>query len=339
MAADLQMTTKITIALCCFNSSRTLSETLQNLHSISEIDFLILVVDDGSVDNTRQIAESFGVRVIRHERNLGYGAARKSALDNCQTDLIAFIDDSCLVDRLWLERLVADWQNAASNVKAIAGPMEIESHSKLLKNFLNRNNPFRPIRNRSKSLRLLSRLQNYFFEKRNLESGYVSFAPNGNLSMNVESARSAGGYDATLWFSGEDDDICQKIIAHYGPNSILFHSDLVVRHRVKNVYEVFHRNYRYGNECGYLWRRNFGIPTFEIRVPLVAVLCFFFISITGVIPGTLLSISLMVFLYSFKNPITKYLLIDSVIEFALMSFHTWGFLYAAIKSPKLAKNV
>jgi len=99
------MTAKITIALCCFNSSRILRETLQTLQLINDSNFLILVVDDGSEDCTSQIASEFGTKVIRHETNLGYGAARQSALDNCETEIIAFIDDSCIIDSAWFNLL------------------------------------------------------------------------------------------------------------------------------------------------------------------------------------------------------------------------------------------
>jgi glycosyltransferase involved in cell wall biosynthesis len=332
MEADLPVKEKITVAICC------LKATLQNLCAMNEKRFEVLVVDDGSVDNTRQIAESFGVRVVVHERNLGYGAARKSALDNCRTEIIAFIDDSCLVDSRWLKILTAEWQNATSNIKAIAGRMEIESENVFLQNYLTRNNPFTPLRSFGASAGLLKRISNHFLEKRNFKTGYVAAVPNGNLSMNVESARSAGGYDATLWFSGEDDDICQKIIAHYGPNSILFHSDLVVRHRVKNVYEVFHRNYRYGKVCGYLWRRNFGLPIFQIKFPLVVITGIFVASLYGAIYGAIYGSTLAAILYALKNPITQYLLLDSILDFVLMGFHNFGFLYAAKKAPKFSKN-
>jgi glycosyltransferase involved in cell wall biosynthesis len=339
VAADMPVKAKFTVAICCFNSSGSLKETLQNLVSVNYKIFEVLVVDDGSVDNTREIAETFGVSVIRHDVNLGYGAARKSALDNCTTEIIAFIDDSCLVDSRWLEILTADWQNATSNIKAIAGPMEIVSENVFLQKYLKRNNPFTPLRSFGASTGLFKRIKNHFLEKRNFKTGYVTAVPNGNLSMDVQSARLAGGYDKTLWFSGEDDDICQKIIGHYGPDSILFDSNLVVRHRVENFSEVSQRNYRYGKVCGYLWRRNLGLPIFQIKFPLIVLSSIFVASCNGTIFGTIFGSLLVVLFYAIKNPITKYLVLDSIIDFILMGCHNLGFFCAAKKSPKFAKNV
>jgi glycosyltransferase involved in cell wall biosynthesis len=38
----------------------------------------VIVCDDGSTDMTAEIAEAIGAKVIRHERNKGYGAALAS---------------------------------------------------------------------------------------------------------------------------------------------------------------------------------------------------------------------------------------------------------------------
>lgn len=55
----------------------------------------IIVVDDGSTDRTAEIAASVGVRVIRHEVNLGYGAALRNGFAAARGNLIAFTDADC----------------------------------------------------------------------------------------------------------------------------------------------------------------------------------------------------------------------------------------------------
>jgi glycosyltransferase involved in cell wall biosynthesis len=57
----------------------------------------ILLIDDGSSDNTLKIVteaaqSSTNIRVIRHEKNLGYGASLKTGFYNSKYDWIAFID-------------------------------------------------------------------------------------------------------------------------------------------------------------------------------------------------------------------------------------------------------
>lgn len=52
----------------------------------------ILVVDDASDDGTSDVAEDTGVRVVRHERNLGYGASLKTGVQAATWETIAIID-------------------------------------------------------------------------------------------------------------------------------------------------------------------------------------------------------------------------------------------------------
>jgi glycosyltransferase involved in cell wall biosynthesis len=53
----------------------------------------LIVVDDASLDRTVQIAESMeGVRLIRHPKNRGYGAALKTGFSQATGELIGFLD-------------------------------------------------------------------------------------------------------------------------------------------------------------------------------------------------------------------------------------------------------
>jgi glycosyltransferase involved in cell wall biosynthesis len=52
----------------------------------------IIVVDDGSTDDTGRIAESAGARVVRHPESLGNGAAVKSGARAARGEIFAFMD-------------------------------------------------------------------------------------------------------------------------------------------------------------------------------------------------------------------------------------------------------
>ena len=66
---------EITVGIPAFNEEKNISEIIKNLKKFSN---KIIVCDDGSSDSTGKIAEEMGVIVIRHEKNLGYGAAIRS---------------------------------------------------------------------------------------------------------------------------------------------------------------------------------------------------------------------------------------------------------------------
>lgn len=76
----------ISVVIPAYNEAERLGSTLGQVVdylSRRNLSFEVLVVDDGSRDRTVQVAEAFadrGVRVIRHERNRGKGAAVKTGV-------------------------------------------------------------------------------------------------------------------------------------------------------------------------------------------------------------------------------------------------------------------
>ncbi len=63
------------------------------LYEVGVRELELLVVDDGSRDRTAEIAEGIeGVRLIRHPKNKGYGAALKTGFGRAKGDLIGFLD-------------------------------------------------------------------------------------------------------------------------------------------------------------------------------------------------------------------------------------------------------
>ena len=66
---------EITIGIPAYNEEKNIAEIIKKLQKITS---KIIVCDDGSSDSTGKIAKEMGVLVVRHEKNLGYGAAIRS---------------------------------------------------------------------------------------------------------------------------------------------------------------------------------------------------------------------------------------------------------------------
>jgi glycosyltransferase involved in cell wall biosynthesis len=65
----------VVAAIPAFNEERTIAKLVLEVQKFVDV---VLVCDDGSTDSTAEIAERMGADVIRHDRNLGYGAALKT---------------------------------------------------------------------------------------------------------------------------------------------------------------------------------------------------------------------------------------------------------------------
>lgn len=91
----------VSVVIPAYNAAATLDETLRSVRSQTHRALEIIVVDDGSTDRTRMVAERHAavdhrVQVIS-QANAGVAAARNTGWNRARSELIAFID----ADDLW----------------------------------------------------------------------------------------------------------------------------------------------------------------------------------------------------------------------------------------------
>jgi len=86
----------ITIVIPALNESRSIEKTICDIKNTLQlaklIPYEIIVVDDGSIDETGNLAKEFGATVIRHPHNIGYGAALKSGIKAANYDMVVITD-------------------------------------------------------------------------------------------------------------------------------------------------------------------------------------------------------------------------------------------------------
>jgi len=70
----------VLLGIPAYNEELSIGSVLHKSKKVDEVDD-ILVVDDGSTDETTEIAKGYGVKVIRHKKNAGKGAAIKTIFD------------------------------------------------------------------------------------------------------------------------------------------------------------------------------------------------------------------------------------------------------------------
>jgi hypothetical protein len=92
--------TTLSVVIPAYNEEDGIAEIAERVLSVKDdlqeagvADLELLVVDDGSGDGTAEIASRMaGVRLIRHGKNRGYGAALKTGFSNATGELIGFLD-------------------------------------------------------------------------------------------------------------------------------------------------------------------------------------------------------------------------------------------------------
>ncbi|MDR2820252.1 MAG: glycosyltransferase [Desulfovibrio sp.] len=104
---------RLTVIICTYNRAYILGECLQSLvdQTASHDSFEVIVIDNNSTDDTREVAESFrgnfpNLHVV-FEPEQGLSHARNRALVEAETEWIAFLDDDAKAYPNWVETILA----------------------------------------------------------------------------------------------------------------------------------------------------------------------------------------------------------------------------------------
>ena len=195
----------VTVAIPCYNGARYLEQTIKSVLTQQRPAEEILVIDDGSTDESAAIAARHPVRLVSHSTNRGLSAVRNTAISESVGDILAFIDVDAVAHPLWLETLHTSYTDGG--VSGAGGP-GIESN----------------IQNKADRWRQLHAMQGH--GDRPLHHAPYLFGL--NMSFRVDALRKVGGFDANLRTNAEDMDIgyrlndagCRLV---YRPDAIVYH--------------------------------------------------------------------------------------------------------------------
>lgn len=111
---------KVSIIIPVFNTEKYLERCLVSLVNQTLKDIEIIIVNDGSTDNSLQIAQRFQdndsrVKII-NQQNLKQGAARNNGIKNANGEYIGFVDSDDWVDFGYYEKLYETAKNYEADI-------------------------------------------------------------------------------------------------------------------------------------------------------------------------------------------------------------------------------
>lgn len=87
---------KSSVIVPAYNEEGGIEETVRKVKAATQsIKSEIIVVDDGSADGTYEIAKNLGVKLVRHEKNMGKAAALVTGFNGASGDILVTIDADC----------------------------------------------------------------------------------------------------------------------------------------------------------------------------------------------------------------------------------------------------
>jgi mycofactocin glycosyltransferase len=167
----------------------------------------IIVVDDGSLDETQTLVSGFSCKLLANPKSRGQSYCRNLGAREANHEILAFLDDDCVAGRTWLRDLVPYFQWKA--VGAVGGYVDGYSNSSLLDRY-------------EKEFSLLN-LGKYIFRGVNDQF----FIPTCNMLVRKKAFDETGGIRETLRI-GEDVDFCWRMRdagwqALYVPSGTVMH--------------------------------------------------------------------------------------------------------------------
>src|SRR5208282_4042438 len=180
---------RVSVVVCTYNGARTLADCLDGVAGLRQAAHEVLVVDDGSTDDSARIARERGVRVISTD-NRGLSAARNTGADHTTGDVIAYIDDDARPDPDWLAHLAPAFADPA--VAAAGGPNVLPPSSGAVATCV-ANAPGGPTH-------VL------------LGDTDAEHLPGCNLAVRRSALEAAQGFDERFHVAGDDVDLCWRLL-------------------------------------------------------------------------------------------------------------------------------
>lgn len=122
---DAKQALDLTIVIPAFNEEGAIAKEIDHIHQVmggTDLKYELIIVDDGSSDDTAKIAATRKCRVIEQPRNMGYGASLKRGFREATTELVVITDADGTYPAEEIPRLLEEAQRYDMVVGSRTGP-------------------------------------------------------------------------------------------------------------------------------------------------------------------------------------------------------------------------
>jgi glycosyltransferase involved in cell wall biosynthesis len=197
----------ISVIVPVYNGEKTIGRCLEALLRQTKKPDEIIVVDDGSKDQTRAMAKKFSGVILLEQEHMGPAAARNTGARKARGDILLFIDSDCMASENWVAEMVKPFEN--KEVSGVQGRYRTEQKG-VIARFAQLEIEDRYDRMRKKS--------------------YIDFIGSYAAGYRKDVFLKCGGFDeAFSMASGEDPELSFKL-AKAG-HKMVFNANAVVYHK------------------------------------------------------------------------------------------------------------
>jgi GT2 family glycosyltransferase len=221
----------VSVIVCTHNGAGTLRSCLEGIRELDYPDYDLIVVSDGSRDDSAQIASGYDARLIEMDHG-GLGRARNAGLEAATGEIVAFIDDDAIPDPEWLTYVAQTL--TTTDYAAVGGPNVLPPEAGAVEQAVS-NAPGGPTHV------LLS----------DREAEHI---PGCNMAFWRSHLQAIGGFDPQFHAAGDDVDVCWQLQAEglrlgFNPGAVVWH------HRRRSVRAYLKQQHGYGKAEALLERK------------------------------------------------------------------------------------
>lgn len=227
----------ISVVIPVYNCRKTMAGCLDSLSKQDYPSYEVVVVDDGSTDDTVKICELYPDVRITSIKNGGPSKARNVGIRMARGEMVAFTDGDCIADKEWLTELEKGF--SSSEVAGVGGnqrsPHDETDFGKLVQEIFE-----------------MLGIVTYYIQTAN-KMGETEHNPSCNSAYRRHVLEEVGGFDETLW-PGEDVDLDFRI--RQRNYKLIYNPKALVRHYRPKTYRGFSQMMRrYGASAWHLFKR------------------------------------------------------------------------------------
>ena len=214
---------RISVVIATYNAQQTIGAAVaQSLAQVRKgLEVEVIVVDDGSTDDTSEVAKIAGAQVIR-QANAGPASARNRGWQSATGLVICFTDSDCIPAGGWLISLLQGFTDP--KVGAVAGSYDIANSDSWLARCVHQE----------------------IIERHSRMSGFIRAFGSYNVAIPRFVLAATGGFDPVYRrASGEDNDLSYRILK--GGWLIAFRPQAkVAHHHPERLWRYLREQYRHG---------------------------------------------------------------------------------------------
>lgn len=206
----------VSVVIPVKNSDKTIEKTINSILNQSYKKIEIVVVDDGSTDDSLKIIKNIikknkskvKIKCFENEKNLGPAATRNRGVKESKGEIIFFIDSDCFAPEKWLEKIMKEYSE--KNIGGVGG--YLEPGEKTFVAFLER----------MQNKYLLNIKNEKITGKEKCPAGYTN-----SMTYLKKALIETGGFDENFKFASGEDFELKKRVCEKGYNLVFIPEPII----------------------------------------------------------------------------------------------------------------